>query len=114
MTTPPTVVMPQHPVGCLRFQPVSCREVLINAVWLLSEASIGSDAACAVRLDAPNLPAVAARCHHWQGGFWLVVPAGAVAAVTLDGRRLAAGETVALQAAHKVSFGPLAFELKVS
>jgi hypothetical protein len=94
LTTKPTRMLPQRPLGCLRFLPVGCREMAVAAVWLFSEATIGSAAQCAVRLEQPGLPPVTVRFHHWQDSFWLEVPAGGASAVTLDERPLAAGEVL--------------------
>lgn len=113
-STPPTVVLPQRPFGCLRFLPVSCREVRVAAVWIFSEAALGAGQQCAVRLEGADLPAVAVRFHRWRGGFWLEVPADGKSVASLDGRRLAAGDVLALQAAHELRLGELNFELRIS
>jgi len=42
-STQPTRVLSQRPLGCLRFRSVSCSEVRVDAVWMFSEAVIGSD-----------------------------------------------------------------------
>lgn len=109
-----TVVLPKGPLGCLRFKGMSCPEVLVTAVWIFSEASLGTDAGCAVNLDGTGIPAVALRVFHAEGGFWLLVPAGSMGNVLLDGRPLAAGRVQPLQAAHQLVLGSLHFELKVS
>lgn len=114
LSTQPTQALPQRPLGCVRFLPITCREVYVAAVWMFSEASLGSGAQCAVRLDSPNLPPVAVRFHHWQDGFWLEVPAGGKSVVTLDGRELAAGAAVPLQAVHQLRLGDFEYELRVS
>jgi hypothetical protein len=57
---------------------------------------------------------MAVRFHHWQDGFWLEVPAGGASAVTLDERRLAAGEVLPLQPAHAIRLGNLNYELRIS
>ena len=110
----PIPVMRMGMVGCLRFQPVSCREVAVQAVWLLSEAALGADAQCAVRLEQAGLPPVAARIHYRQDGFWLEVPAGGGSIVMLDQRGLAAGEVMALQSTHSLRLGDLSYELRIS
>lgn len=114
ISTQPTQMVPQRPLGCLRFLPVTCREVVVTAVWLLSEATLGSAPQCAVRLEQPGLPPVAVRFHHWQDGFWLEVPAGGASAVALDEHRLAAGEVLPLQPAHVIRLGNLNYELRIS
>jgi len=114
ISTQPTQMVPQRPLGCLRFLPVTCREVVVTAVWLLSEATLGSAPQCAVRLEQPGLPPVAVRFHHWQDGFWLEVPAGGASAVALDEHRLAAGEVLPLQPAHIIRLGNLNYELRIS
>jgi hypothetical protein len=112
LSTQPTVVVQARPLGCLRFRPVSCRDALIDAVWIFSEASVGSGPDSAVRIEAAALAPLAARFHHWQDGFWLTVVADG--AVSLDGEPLRAGAIIALQAAHRIGFGNRNFELKVS
>jgi hypothetical protein len=108
-----TVVLPSHPFGCMRFLGVSSREVEVQAVWLFSDAAIGAGLNCAVVLDGAGLPAVALHVHHWEKGFWLVVPGGK-SKVQLDGKPLAGGEVCALQGAHQLVLGTLHYELKVS
>jgi hypothetical protein len=109
-----TVRLSPGPFGCLRFQPVSCREVEALAVWIFSEASLGADPTCAVILDGAGLPPVALRIHHWNQGFWLVVPGSGRSKVTLDGQPLSGGEVRALQATHQLDLGTLHYDLKVS
>ena len=113
-STHPTMVLSQRPLGCLRFRPVSCREVRVAAVWMFSEAAIGADAQSAVVLNAPGVPPLAVRFHHWKDGFWLEVPLEGKSVVTLDGRQRAAGDVVPLQALHQLGVGPLNYELHVS
>jgi hypothetical protein len=110
----PTVVLPKRPLGCLRFLPLSCSEVRVMAVWMFSEATLGSGAQCAVKLDAAGLPPVAVRFHHWQGGFWLEVPFGAGSAASLDGRQVPAGDVWPLQGAHEFRLGELSYDLRIS
>jgi hypothetical protein len=110
----PIPVVPMGLAGCLRFQPVSCRDVVVQAVWLFSEAALGADAQCAVRLEQAGLPPVAARIHYWQDGFWLEVPAGGGSIMMLDQRGLAAGEVMALQSTHSLRLGDLNYELRIS
>jgi hypothetical protein len=109
-----TVVRPVRLFGCMRFQPVSCREVEVNAVWLFSEASLGADASCAVVLEGAGVPPVALRVHHWEKGFWLTVPGHGKSTVMLDGELLAGGDVRALQAVHQLMLGSGQYELKVS
>lgn len=109
-----TVRLSPGPFGCLRFQSASCREVEILAVWLFSEASIGADPTCAVILDGAGLPPVALRIHHWDQGFWLVVPGSGRSKITLDGQPLSGGEVRALQATHQLDLGTLHYDIKVS
>ena len=113
-STRPTQRAPQRPLGCLRFQSLTCREITVEAVWLLSEATFGSDARCAVRLERPGMPATAARVHFWQDAFWLEVPRGGKSVVVLDDRPLAAGEVVALRSAHALRLGDQSYELRIS
>ena len=109
-----TVVLPQRPQGCLRFQSVSCKEVVVEAVWLFSEASLGSGPNCAVVLAAAGLPPVALRVFCWQGGFWLEVPRELTGLpAELDGQPLQPGTACALQTAHQLRLGSLQYELKV-
>jgi hypothetical protein len=114
LSTHPTMVLSQRPLGCLRFRPVACREVRVAAVWMFSEAAIGTDAQSAVVLDAPGVPPLAVRFHHWKDGFWLEVPLEGKSVVILDGRQRAAGDVVPLQALHQLGLGPLNYELHVS
>jgi hypothetical protein len=114
LSTHPTMLLSQRPLGCLRFRPVSCREVRVAAVWMFSEAAVGADAQSAVVLDAPGVPPLAVRFHHWKDGFWLEVPLEGKSVVTLDGRQRAAGDVVPLQALHQLGVGPLNYELHVS
>ena len=109
-----TVVLPSRPFGCMRFRGVSSREVDIHAVWLFSDATIGADPGCAVTLDGAGLPAVALHIHHWEQGFWLVVPDRGKSKVLIDGKPLASGEVCALQGAHQLILGTMHYELKVS
>ena len=114
LSTQPTMVLSKRPLGCLRFRPVTCREVRVAAVWLFSEAVIGSGAQSAAVLDAPGIPPLAVRVHHWKDGFWLEVPMEDKSVVTLDGRSRASGDVVPLQAVHQIGIGPLKYELRVS
>jgi hypothetical protein len=114
LSTMPTLVLPKRPLGCLRFLPLSCRDVRIVAVWMFSEATLGSGAQCAVKLDAADLPPIAVRFHHWQDGFWLEVPFGGSSMAALDGRRLAAGDVLPLQAAHEFRLGELNYDIRIS
>jgi len=110
----PTVKMPPRTLGCIRFQPVSSPEALVYAIWMFSEATLGSDPMCAVTLEGRGLPPVAARFHYWEGGFWLEVPAGAKSFASLDGRPLAAGDVLPLQAKHEFKLGDLSYDLGVT
>jgi hypothetical protein len=65
-------------------------------------------------LDAPGVPPLAVRFHHWKDGFWLEVPLEGKSVVILDGRQRAAGDVVPLQALHQLGLGPLNYELHVS
>ncbi len=114
LSTLPTQVASREPAGCLRFLPTTNREVAVVAVWLFTDAAVGSDPQSAVRLEPAGLPPVAARFHHWQGGFWLEAPPGGKSAVMFDERRLAAGEVVPLQAAQVLRLGELSYEVRVS
>jgi hypothetical protein len=114
LSTQPTLVLSQRPLGCLRFRPVSCRDVRVAAVWIFSEAVVGSDAQSAVVLDAPGIPPLAARFHHWRDGFWLEVPVEGKSAIALDGRPRTAGDVVPLQPLHQLRIGDLSYELRVS
>lgn len=113
LSTQPTQVASRGPAGCVRFLATG-REVGVMAVWLFTDAAVGSDPQSAVRLEAAGLPPVAARFHHWKGGFWLEAPPGGKGAVVLDERRLAAGEVVPLRAAHVLRLGDLSFEVRGS
>ena len=113
MSTQPTLVLPQRPLGCLRFRPVSCREVRVMAVWMFSEAVVGSGAQSAVVLEGPGVPPLAVRFHHWREGFWLEVPVEGKSVITLDGRLRAAGDVVPLQALHQLRIADLGFEVRV-
>jgi hypothetical protein len=113
LSTQPTQVASRGPAGCLRFLATG-REVGVMAVWLFTDAALGSDPQSAVRLEPAGLPPVAARFHHWQGGFWLEAPPGGKSAVMLDERRLAAGEVVPLRAAHVLRLGELSYDVRVS
>ena len=114
LSTLPVRLVAGGPAGCIRFMPTTGREVTVMAVWLFTDAAVGTDPQSAVRLEQGRLPAVAARVHHWQGGFWLEAPAVGESVVMLDDSRLAAGEVVPLQAAHGVCLGDLRYELLVS
>jgi hypothetical protein len=109
-----TVVLPPHPFGCMRFHGVSSREIEIHAVWLFSDASLGADSNCAVTLDGAGLPPVALHIHHWEQGFWLIVPGSSKSKAFLDGRPLVPGEACALQTAHQLVLGTMRYELRVS
>jgi hypothetical protein len=110
----PTVKLTPRALGCIRFLPASSPEALVYAIWMFSEATLGSDPQSAVILEGRGLPPVAARFHYWEGGFWLEVPTGAKSFVSLDGRPLAAGDVRALQTSHEFKLGDLNYELSVS
>jgi hypothetical protein len=114
LSTQPTLLLSQRPLGCLRFRPVSCREVRVAAIWVFSEAVVGSDAQSAVVLNAPGVPPIAARFHHWREGFWVEVPVEGKSVITLDGRQRAAGDVVPLQPLHQLRIGDLNYEMRVS
>ena len=113
-STQPTQVASTRLTGCVRFLPVACREVPVLAVWLFTDAAVGSDPQSAVRLDSAGLAPAAARFHHWQDGFWVESPAGAKSRVVLDGRQLTAGEVAPLQATCVLRLGELAYDLRIS
>ena len=100
--------------GCVRFLPTVGREVAVVAVWLFTDAALGADPQSAVRLEQSGLPALAARVHFWQGGFWLGVPAEGKSVVTLDEIRMEAGEVVPLQPSHALRVGSFRFDVRVS
>ena len=114
LSTQPTQVVSARLTGCVRFLPVTCREAPVLAVWLFTDAAVGSDPQSAVRLDLAGLAPAAARFHHWQDGFWLEFPAGGKSRLVLDGRQLTAGEAVPLQATHVLRLGELAYDLRIS
>ena len=109
-----TLRVSKRPLGCVRFVPVTCKEAAVAAVWMLSEATIGSGSLCAVRIDSPDLPPIAVRVHRWQEGFWLSVPAGRDSVVALDGRRLEPGTAVPLQAVHELRLVDISYEVSIS
>ncbi len=112
-STQPTQVIASRLTGCVRFVPTAGGEMAVAAVWIFTDAAVGSDPQSAVRLSQAGVPPVAARFHHWQGGFWIEVPAGG-GAVSLDGRRLAPGDVLPMQDARSLQLGALTFEVRVS
>lgn len=101
----------EPPLGCLRVRSVGEAAAQVS-VWLLSDATLGSGPGSAVALD-PGLPAIAARVHHRAGGFWLQVPTGAKSVLSLDGRRRAAGDVLALKAEHELRLGDYVYTVRI-
>jgi hypothetical protein len=100
------------PGGCIRFFPPPPEAASVILIWILSSAGLGSGPGAAIRLGQ-SFPAIAARIHHGSGRFWLETPPAPKSVLSLDGRPLAAGEFVSLQAAHQLRLGPLKYSLRL-
>lgn len=97
--------------GCLCLSPKEPRAMPINAVWLFSDAAIGSSPDGAVRLTQPGLLALHARIHHWRGRFWIENPGSG--SVLAGGRPVMRGEAVPLSGGTELQLGQMLFEIRI-
>lgn len=98
--------------GAMRFQGKADLPVPYTAVWLFSDATIGSAAGAAVVLPQAGLAEQHARVHHWQDGFWIEnLRSGA--AVRIGDRPLTKGEAAALRSGDVLTLGSVSYDVFV-
>lgn len=111
--TPPRPAGGGELSGCLRFRAITCPEVPVQAVWIFTEATLGSSPQCAVQLGVAGMPAVALKINWRDGRFHLELPLGGLSSALLDTHRLAWGDTVPLGEKHDLQIGPLRYKVRV-
>ena len=96
--------------GAMRFQAKADLPVPYTAVWLFSDATIGSAPSAAVVLPQAGLAEHHARIHHWMDGFWIEnLRSGA--AVRLGDRPLPKGESSPLHRGDVLTLGSVSYEI---
>jgi hypothetical protein len=96
--------------GAMRFAPTGGLPLPVVALWLFTDATIGTAPACAVCLPATGLAEMHARVHHWQGGFWIEnLRSGP--GVGLGDRALPKGEAVPLHQGDVLKLGNVAYDV---
>ncbi len=98
--------------GCMKFTAKTDAHLPAQAVWLFTDASLGSSPAAAVSLSHSGLAELHARMHFWRDSFWIEnLRSGN--AVRVGDRVLAKGEAAPLHAGDTLHLGQLAYEVAI-
>lgn len=106
-----TVVI-KNITGAMRFLAKGDLPLPVFAVWLFTDATIGTAPACAVPLPGSGLADLHARVHHWQDGFWIENLRSGVA-VRLGDHPLAKGEALPLRHGDALTLGNITYDVHV-
>lgn len=98
--------------GAVRFEVVAKDAQPLNALWLLSDASFGTNRSNAICLADNQLAEVQGRFHHHRGCFWLETLADN-SAVQLDRMTLRPGEIAPLATGMQLRLGGHTWRLKL-
>jgi hypothetical protein len=98
--------------GAMRFTPKEAMPLPVVAVWLFTDATIGSAAACAVTLSGSGVSDRHARVHFWQDAFWIENLRSGVG-VRIGEQALAKGKARPLRHGDVLHFGPLAYDVAI-
>ena len=98
--------------GSVGFEAKTSNSLPQLAIWLLSDASFGTNRANPLRLDLPGLAEIQGRFHYDQGMFWIESVADN-SAVQVDAVALRRGEVVPLAQGMKVRLGSQSFAVGV-
>lgn len=129
---PPTQqTPPQRPAdriaGCIRFMVPSTISLPVNAIWIFTDAGIGTDPVNPVVVFETGLPRTFGRIHYCQGAFWIEGVAPGISIGTSlranepnlasanagEKRPVAVSEVVPLRSGDLLYFGSMAFEVSV-
>lgn len=107
-----TVLVP--PIsGALRIRPQGEDRLPITAVWLFTDASIGTHPNCAVTLIHPGMAAEQVRIHFWRKSFWIeLIKPGTP--VQLAGKSLTPGATQPLATGQELRLGNFVYKVQLS
>ena len=98
--------------GAVRFQPVGELPMPVIAVWLFTDATLGSLPTCAVVLRNSGLADTQARVHHWQDKFWIEnLRSGA--GVKLGEQPLPKGVARQLRGGDLLTLGNITYEVHI-
>lgn len=98
--------------GAMRFLAKGDFPLPLVAVWLFTDATIGSAPTCAVPLPNAGLAETHARLHHWQDGFWIEnLRSGAT--VRIGDHTLTKGEARPLRQADVLRLGNISYDVQV-
>lgn len=98
--------------GAVRFEVVAKDPQPLNALWLLSDASFGTNRSNAICLDDDQLAEVQGRFHHYRGCFWLETLVDN-SAVQLDRMTLRPGEIAPLATGMQLRLGNSTWRVKL-
>jgi hypothetical protein len=99
---PDVPALPQR--GAVRFEVIAPEPQPLNAIWVLSDAAIGTSRSAAVALADPALAELQGRLHHFRGCFWIetLVPNSAI---QVDQVVLRPGDLVPLATGQQLRLG---------
>ena len=100
------------PFGSVRLTPVSCEQVVHDAVWLFTDGTFGTGRNNPIVIAATGLGEVQGRFHYWRGCFWLENSLNNNA-IRVNGSELNSNGIVPMAGGQTIHFGSMAFLVDV-
>lgn len=107
-----TVLVPPI-AGALRIRPQGEDRLPASAVWLFTDATVGTHPNCAVTLPQSGLAPEQVRIHFWRKSFWIEVLRSS-SQVQLAGKVLQPGASQPLIAGQELRLGNFLYKVQLS